>query len=271
MRTETWRESCLFCLHTVLNQCVAIQVIASVFPPSLFPIWCSIGDIILQLSSQRVAVSGDVRLSTSQWAVEAALHLYCECMQGLWVLKSVICCCVLDLCITAQIHNMYIQYTFVLFLSSIWMSFSLLWSITLPFWLYISSSTCVCSCVHANVSNNYLIIILTLSSTFDETTWTSTGTLKHLKNTQLSFHCLFSERTVFGDVCASVCEHVLANFCAEGCCISYSSRLLFLLGCLPAELNTQQSGVVNEKWGRASWGCGLFELRAIFQNLIQFP
>lgn len=95
------RESCLFCLHSVLNQCVAIQVIASVFPPSLFPIWCSIGDIILQLSSQRVAVSGDVSLSTGQWAVEAALHLYCECTQGLWVLKTAVCTCVLDLYINS--------------------------------------------------------------------------------------------------------------------------------------------------------------------------
>ncbi len=76
------RESCLCCLHTVLNQCVAIQAIASIFSPALFPIWCSIGGIILQLSSQGVAVSGDVSVSTGQWTVEAALHLYCEYLQS---------------------------------------------------------------------------------------------------------------------------------------------------------------------------------------------
>lgn len=57
-------ESRLFCIHTVLDQCVVIQAIASIFSPALLPIWCTIGDIILQLSSQGVAVSGDVRLCT---------------------------------------------------------------------------------------------------------------------------------------------------------------------------------------------------------------
>lgn len=70
-RVSPWgqrlRESRRFCIHTVLDQCVVIQAIASIFSPALFPIWCTIGDIILQLSSQGVAVSGDVRLCTGRW------------------------------------------------------------------------------------------------------------------------------------------------------------------------------------------------------------
>lgn len=56
----------LFCLHTVLDQCVEIQATASIFSPALFPIWCAIGDIILQLSSHGAAVNGDAGLCTGR-------------------------------------------------------------------------------------------------------------------------------------------------------------------------------------------------------------
>lgn len=59
-------ERRLFCLHTVLDQCVEIQATASIFSPALFPIWCTIGDIILQLSSHGAAVNGDAGLCTGR-------------------------------------------------------------------------------------------------------------------------------------------------------------------------------------------------------------
>lgn len=61
--------------------------IASIFSPALFPIWCSIGDIILQLSSQRVAVSGDVSLSTGHWTVDRQYICIVSASRALWVLE----------------------------------------------------------------------------------------------------------------------------------------------------------------------------------------
>lgn len=59
-------ERRLFCLHTVPDQCVEIQATASIFSPALFPIWCTIGGIILQLSSHGAAVNGDAALCTGR-------------------------------------------------------------------------------------------------------------------------------------------------------------------------------------------------------------
>lgn len=68
-----------------------------------------------------------------------------------------------------------------------------------------------------------------------------------LRRASLQLRQLFSERTVVGDVCASVCEHVLASVCAEDRLHFIFLTSLFLLGCLPVELNSEQSGVVNKK------------------------
>lgn len=68
-------ERHLFCLHTVLDQCVEIQATASIFSPALFPIWCTIGDIILQLSSHGAAVSGDAGLCTG-WSTAFVLRVH---------------------------------------------------------------------------------------------------------------------------------------------------------------------------------------------------
>lgn len=74
-----------FVPHTVLDQCVVIQAMASIFSPAQFSIWCTIGDIILRLSSQGVAVFGHIlHLSTGH---------HCESIQGLWVLKCAGCFC----------------------------------------------------------------------------------------------------------------------------------------------------------------------------------